>query len=76
MFNVGKDAFTNSNAYKNLSQGNIEGFYTEAFDPEQGFTKITGADNIKRVDEGLVNRRQQEKQLAEGTWKDPYASIY
>ena len=76
MFNVGKDAFTNSNAYKNLSQGNIEGFYTEAFDPEQGFTKITGADNIKRVDEGLVNRRQQEKQLAEGTWQDPYASIY
>jgi len=76
MFNVGKDAFTNSNAYKNLSKGNIEGFYIEAFDPEQGFTKITGADNIKRVDEGLVNRRQQEKQLAEGTWQDPYASIY
>ena len=76
MFNVGKDAFTNSNAYKNLSQGNIEGFYTEAFDPEQGFTKITGADNIKRVDEGLVNRRQQEQQLAEGNWTDPYASIY
>jgi hypothetical protein len=23
---------------------------------EQGWTKITGADNIKRVDEGLVNR--------------------
>jgi hypothetical protein len=24
----------------------------------------------------LVNRRQQEKQLAEGNWTDPYASIY
>jgi len=76
MFNVGKDAFINSNAYKNLSKGNIEGFYKEAFDPEQGFTKVTGADNIKRIDQGLVNRRQQELQYAQGLWEDPYATIY
>jgi GH24 family phage-related lysozyme (muramidase) len=72
MFNVGKDAFINSNAYKNLAKGNIDGFYKEAFDPQVGFVKITGADKVKRVDDGLVNRRKQEQQLAVGTWQDPF----
>lgn len=76
IFNIGQGAFENSNAYRNLSQGNVEGFYKEAFDPEQGFTKVTGADNIKRIDQGLVNRRQQELQYAQGLWEDPYATIY
>ena len=62
--------------YELLFKKNLEGFYTEAFDPKIGFVKITGADGKQRIDEGLVNRRQQERQLAEGTWQDPYAPIY
>ena len=72
IFNIGQGAFEKSKAYQNLSQGNIEGFYKEAFDPQQGFTKITGADNKKRIDEGLVNRRRQELEFAQGLWQDPY----
>ena len=72
IFNIGQGAFEKSKAYQNLAQGNIEGFYKEAFDPQQGFTKITGADNIKRIDEGLVNRRRQELEFAQGLWQDPY----
>jgi|TARA_Y100000289_G_scaffold47523_1_gene47811 GH24 family phage-related lysozyme (muramidase) len=72
IFNVGQGAFKKSKAYQNLAQGNIEGFYKEAFDPNIGFTKITGADGTPRVDEGLVNRRRQELEFAQGLWQDPY----
>ena len=71
MFNVGQDAFTNSQAYQNLLKGDIEGYYKEAFDPKIGFTKITGADGTKRIDEGLVNRRKQEEELAKNLWNPP-----
>jgi GH24 family phage-related lysozyme (muramidase) len=59
IFNVGQSAFKNSKAYQNLLDGDIQGYYREAFDPQQGFTKITGADGTKQIDEGLVNRRRQ-----------------
>ena len=71
MFNVGQSAFKNSKAYQNLLNGDIQGYYREAFDPQQGFTKITGADGTKRIDEGLVNRRRQELELAQNLWKIP-----
>jgi len=71
MFNVGQAAFTNSQAYQNLLKGDIEGYYKQAFDPEIGFTKITGADGKKRIDEGLVNRRKQEEELAKNLWNPP-----
>ena len=49
----------------------VEGYYKQAFDPEIGFTKITGADGKKRIDEGLVNRRKQEEELAKNLWNPP-----
>ena len=57
--------------YQNLLDGDIQGYYREAFDPQQGFTKITGADGTKQIDEGLVNRRRQELELAQNLWKAP-----
>ena len=72
MFNAGIGAVGKSEALKNYNEGDIEGFYKQAFDPEIGFTKITGADNIKRTDKGLQSRRRQEQELAEGMWIDPY----
>ena len=71
MFNVGQSAFKNSKAYQNLLNGDIQGYYREAFDPQQGFTKIIGADGTKKIDEGLVNRRRQELELAQNLWKAP-----
>ena len=71
MFNVGQSAFKNSKAYQNLLNGDIQGYYREAFDPQQGFTKIIGVDGTKKIDEGLVNRRRQELELAQNLWKAP-----
>ena len=71
IFNVGQSAFKNSKAYQNLLDGDIQGYYREAFDPQQGFTKITGTDGTKQIDEGLVNRRRQELELAQNLWKAP-----
>ena len=72
MFNAGAGAVGNSEALKNYNKGDIEGFYREAFDPEIGFTKVKGEDNVLRIDDGLQSRRRQEQELAEGTWLDPY----
>ncbi len=71
IFNVGQSAFKNSKAYQNLLAGDIQGYYREAFDPQQGFTKITGVDGTKQIDKGLVNRRRQELELAQNLWKAP-----
>ena len=72
MFNAGAGAVGKSKALKNYNKGDIEGFYREAFDPEIGFTKVKGEDDVLRTDEGLQSRRRQEQELAEGTWLDPY----
>ena len=72
MFNAGAGAVGKSEALKNYNQGDMEGFYREAFDPEIGFTKVRGEDNVLRTDSGLQSRRRQELELAEGTWLDPY----
>jgi len=72
MFNAGAGAVGKSEALKNFNKGDIEGFYREAFDPEIGFTKVKGRDDVLRTDDGLQSRRRQEQELAEGTWLDPY----
>ena len=72
MYNAGTGAVGSSNALKHYNSGDLEGFYREGFDRDLGFTKITGADKIQRVDEGLVNRRSKELELASGKWQDPY----
>ena len=46
-------------------------FYYEGFDKDFGFTKVTGSDNEKRTDAGLVNRRKAELNLAQGNLEDP-----
>ena len=76
LFNNGATQVGKSDALKGFIAGDMDEFYKQAFDPDLGFTKILGKDGIKRKDQGLINRRQQEKQLAEGSWQDPYALIY
>ena len=76
LFNNGATEVGKSKALQGFITGDMDKFYKEAFDPVIGFVNITGADGKPRPDQGLINRRQQEKQLAEGTWQDPYALIY
>jgi GH24 family phage-related lysozyme (muramidase) len=76
LFNNGATEVGKSKALQGFITGDMDKFYKEAFDPVIGFVNITGADGKPRPDQGLINRRQQEKQLAEGTWQDPYATIY
>ena len=62
VFNVGAGAFSRSKALQHLNAGNLEGFQTEAFDAEVGFTKATIDGKKKKLD-GLVNRRAKERGL-------------
>jgi GH24 family phage-related lysozyme (muramidase) len=71
LFNVGATNLQNSNALKSFKEGNIPEFYYEGFDRDFGFTKVTGSDNKKRTDVGLVNRRKAELNLAQGNLEDP-----
>ena len=58
IFNVGQGNFKKSKALKALNKGDIDTFLKEAFDPKIGFVKSGG-----KVLNGLVTRRQAEKQL-------------
>lgn len=58
VFNVGQGNFKKSKALKALNKGDIDTFLKEAFDPKIGFVKSGG-----KVLNGLVTRRQAEKQL-------------
>ena len=64
LHNVGADKFRydknreETNAYKNLQKGDLEGFAYEAFDPEEGFVKAGG-----KIVPGLQNRRAKERDL-------------
>lgn len=64
--NVGATAFSQSNAYKHLKGGNLEGFAFEAFDPNEGFVRSGEIDpetNRKSIIPGLQNRRGYERDL-------------
>ena len=54
-----------------LTTGRDFGDLLDSMKLRQGFTKITGADGTKQIDEGLVNRRRQELELAQNLWKAP-----
>ena len=71
LFNVGATNLQNSKALKFYKEGNIPEFYYEGFDKDFGFTKVTGSDNEKRTDVGLVNRRKAELNLAQGNLETP-----
>lgn len=58
VYNVGQTAFRHSKALTALNSGDFDRFQKEAFDPEHGFVHQDG-----EILTGLVNRRQQEKEL-------------
>jgi len=65
VYNVGETAFKNSKAYnEGLKVGNMDVFLKEAFDKDEGFTKITSELTGEKIfSQGLFNRRQEEKDL-------------
>ena len=65
VYNVGETAFKNSKAYnEGLKVGNMDVFLKEAFDKDEGFTKITSPLTGEKIfSQGLFNRRQEEKDL-------------
>jgi GH24 family phage-related lysozyme (muramidase) len=65
VYNVGQGAFKNSKAYnEGLKVGNMNVFLEEAFDKDKGFTKITSkSTGEKRFNQGLYNRRLEEREL-------------
>ena len=65
VYNVGETAFKNSKAYnEGLKVGNMDVFLKEAFDKDEGFTKITSSLTGEKIfSQGLFNRRQEEKDL-------------
>lgn len=66
VFNIGANAFLESNALKYLNDNNFDKAIVEFFDEEKGFTKISKTINgvVKKIKiKGLVNRRNAEKKL-------------
>lgn len=65
VYNVGQGGFKNSKAYnEGLKMGNMNVFLEEAFDKDKGFTKITSKlTGEKKFNQGLYNRRLEEKDL-------------
>lgn len=63
VYNVGPEQFAQSRALKALNSGDMERFNKEAFDPDQGFTKVTTAAGDKRTLPGLIGRRAKEQAL-------------
>lgn len=61
IYNVGVDQFKNSQAFKHLNEGNFAKFKQQAFDPDQGFTKVT-RNGQKLTAPGLIGRRADEEQ--------------
>ena len=68
VYNIGQSKFLESKAYKDgLAVGNIDTFKKEAFDPEIGFVKDKKGGTIL---DGLVNRRNAEKELFESAERE------
>ncbi len=55
IYNVGRDGFRNSAAFKALNKGDIKEFKRQAFDPIVGFVCADG-----KYNKGLINRRAHE----------------
>jgi|TARA_R110000824_G_C14851738_1_gene640196 GH24 family phage-related lysozyme (muramidase) len=55
-YNIGRNAFKNSEALKFLNKGDIKSFAFEAFDPQKGFVKMGD-----KIIPGLQNRREKER---------------
>jgi GH24 family phage-related lysozyme (muramidase) len=55
IYNVGRDGFRNSAAFKALNKGDIKEFKRQAFDPKVGFVCADG-----KYNKGLINRRAHE----------------
>ena len=62
VYNVGRDAFAKSKALKALNNGDMETFASEAFSADKGFVKVSSGGK-QRVSEGLIARRESERQL-------------
>lgn len=60
IYNVGRDAFRNSAAFKALNKGDEKEFIRQAFDPKIGFVCADG-----KFNQGLINRRAHEQEIWE-----------
>jgi len=58
IYNVGRDAFRNSKAFKALNKGDVKEFKIQAFDPKLGFVCADG-----KFNKGLINRRAHEQEI-------------
>jgi lysozyme len=60
IYNVGRDAFRNSAAFRALNKGDEKEFILQAFDSKVGFVCANG-----KFNKGLINRRAHEQEIWE-----------